>query len=92
MNTFSNDCDPEKRSPSAAAHSPLLYALEYESLLKKHRPNIAFTTYVVGRQYHPSVLAAREKLEGASLHLWSMDEILQKARMRFEKILEILGR
>jgi len=66
-------------------------ALEYEALLKKHRPNISFKTYVVGRQYDPSVLAAREKLEHASLFLWSFHEILQNARMRFEKILEILG-
>ena len=67
-------------------------AMEYEGLLKKHRPNIVFTTYVVGRQYDPSVLAMKDKLEAASLHFWSFDEVLQRARMRFEKILEILGR
>lgn len=81
-----------KRPKETIVMEHVTQALEYEALLKKHRPNIAFTTYVVGRQYHPAVLAAREKLQGASLHLWSMDEILQKARMRFEKILEILGR
>jgi hypothetical protein len=81
-----------KRPKETIVMEHVSQALEYEALLKKHRPNIVFTTYVVGRQYHPSVLATREKLEGASLHLWSMDEILQKARMRFEKILEILGR
>jgi hypothetical protein len=64
--------------------------LEYEALIKKHRPNISFETYVVGREYGPEVLAARYKLEGASLYLWSFGEILQSARMRFEKILEIL--
>jgi hypothetical protein len=67
-------------------------ALEYEAIIKKHRPNITFETYVVGRQYDASVLATREKLEGARLNLWSLSEILQLARMRFEKILEILGR
>ena len=67
-------------------------ALEYEGLVKKHRPNISFTTYVIGREYNTSVLAMRDKLEGAALHLWSFEEILQRARIRFEKILEILGR
>jgi hypothetical protein len=67
-------------------------ALEYDGIVKKHRPNITFETYVIGRQYDPSVLAARDKLEAAGLHLWSLSEILQLARMRFEKILEILGR
>jgi hypothetical protein len=81
-----------KRPKETIVMDHVTQALEYEALLGIHRPNIAFTTYVVGRTYHPSVLAAREKLEGASLHLWSMDEILQKARMRFEKILDILGR
>lgn len=81
-----------KRPKETVVMDHVSQALEYEALLKRHRPNIIFTTYVVGRQYHPSVLATREKLEGASLHLWSMDEILQRARMRFEKILEILGR
>jgi len=67
-------------------------ALEYEGLIKKHRPNIQFTTYVVGRTYDASVLAIREKQAQAGLHLWSFEEILQKARVRFEKVLEILGR
>jgi hypothetical protein len=67
-------------------------ALEYEAIIKKHRPNISFETYVVGREYHASVLAARDKLKAAKLHLWSLSEILQLARMRFEKILDILGR
>jgi hypothetical protein len=67
-------------------------ALEYEGIIKRHRPNIAFETYVVGREYDASVLAAREKLQAAGLHLWSLSEILQLARMRFERILEILGR
>jgi hypothetical protein len=67
-------------------------ALEYEAIIKKHRPNITFETYVIGREYDSSVLAARDKLQAADLHLWSLSEILQLARMRFEKILEILGR
>ena len=67
-------------------------ALEYEGIIKKHRPNIQFITYVVGRTYDPSVLAIREKQPQAQLHLWSFEEILQRARVRFEKILEILGR
>ena len=67
-------------------------ALEYEGLIKKHRPNIEFVTYVVGRIYDPAVLAIREKQAQAGLHLWSFEEILQRARARFEEILEILGR
>ncbi len=67
-------------------------ALEYEGIIKKNRPNIQFITYVVGRTYDPSVLAIREKQAQAQLHLWSFEEILQRARVRFEKILEILGR
>lgn len=67
-------------------------ALEYEGIIKKHRPNIQFITYVVGRTYDPSVLAIRDKQAQAELHLWSFEEILQRARVRFEKILEILGR
>jgi hypothetical protein len=66
-------------------------ASEYEVLLKKHRPNLLFTTYVVGREYDHSVLAAREKLSSASLILRSFDEILQQTRIRFEHILEVLG-
>ncbi len=67
-------------------------ALEYEGLIKQHRPNISFVTYVVGREYDPAVLAIRDKQANAGLHLWSFEEILQKARTRFETILEILGR
>lgn len=81
-----------KRPKETVVMPHVTQVLEYEGLLKKHRPNLTFTTYVVGRQYSPSVLAAREKLEKSSLHLWSVEEILQKARMRFERILEILGR
>lgn len=67
-------------------------ALEYEGLIKKHRPNIQFVTYVVGREYDASVLAVRDKMSQAGLHLWSFAEILQQARARFEEILIILGR
>ena len=81
-----------KRPKEQVVMEHVTQALEYEALLKAHRPQIRFSTYVVGRQYHASVLAARDKLADAALHLWSFSEILQKARMRFEKILEILGR
>ncbi|OFW00180.1 MAG: hypothetical protein A3G20_01570 [Acidobacteria bacterium RIFCSPLOWO2_12_FULL_59_11] len=81
-----------KRPKEMVTMAHVTQALEYEVLLKKHRPNILFTTYVVGRQYHPSVTAAQDKLESASLHLWPMNYILQKARVRFERILGILGR
>jgi hypothetical protein len=67
-------------------------ALEYEGLILQHRPGIRFVTYLVGREYDPSVLAIREKQAKSGLHLWSFEEILQKARMRFETILNILGR
>jgi hypothetical protein len=67
-------------------------ALEYEGLIKEHRPGIRFETYVVGREYDPAVLAIRDKQAKAGLHLWSFEEILQTARLRFENILQILGR
>jgi hypothetical protein len=66
--------------------------MEYEGIIKKHRPNITFVTYVVGRQYDSSVLAMKDKLSDAAVHFWSFDEVLQKARARFERILTILGR
>jgi hypothetical protein len=81
-----------KRPKENVVMDHVTQALEYEGIIKEHRPNINFETFVVGRNYHSSVLAARDKLESASLHLWSFEEILQKTRMRFEKILEILGR
>ncbi len=67
-------------------------AMEYEGILRKSRPNISFKTYVIGREYDPSVLAMKTKLEGADVFFWSFDEVLQRARMRFERILAILGR
>jgi hypothetical protein len=67
-------------------------AMEYEALIRAHRPNIEFETYVVGREYDPSALAMQEKLEKAKIHLWSFSEILQRTRSRFEKVLEILGK
>jgi hypothetical protein len=81
-----------KRPKVTVVMDHVTQALEYEAIIKAHRPNLTFETYVVGRQYDPSVLAARGKLEGAKLHLWSLSEILQLARTRFERILEILGR
>jgi hypothetical protein len=81
-----------KRPKEKIVMDHVTQALEYEGLIKKHRPNIQFVTYVVGREYDPSVLAIREKQALAGLHLWSFEEILQKARARFESVLEILGR
>jgi Histidine kinase-, DNA gyrase B-, and HSP90-like ATPase len=81
-----------KRPKERITMGHVTQALEYEGLIKKHRPNIKFVTYVVGREYDPSVLAIREKQSHAGLHLWSFEEILQKARVRFESILTILGR
>lgn len=65
-------------------------ALGYQSIIERHRPNIQFETFVVGREYKSDVLAARNKLERGGLFLWSFSEILQRTRARFEKILEIL--
>ena len=67
-------------------------AFEYAGLIKKHRPNISIRTYLIGRQYDASVLATKDNFKSASLYLWSLQEILQRARMRFEHILKILGR
>jgi hypothetical protein len=67
-------------------------ALEYAGLIAKHRPNLTIETYVIGREYDPSVLAVKDRLEASGLHLWGIQEVLQRARLRFEKILQILGR
>jgi hypothetical protein len=80
-----------KRPKETIKMTHVTQAMEYAGLLKKHRPSINFETFVVGREYHPDVLATKEKLEKASLFLWSYEEILQRSRMRFEQILEILG-
>ncbi|MFC1977571.1 ATP-binding protein [Chloroflexota bacterium] len=81
-----------KRPKEKVVMDHVTQALEYEGIIRKHRPNISFETFIVGRQYDTSVLAIRDKQEKAGLHLWSFEEILQRTRMRFEKILEILGR
>ncbi len=81
-----------KRPKEVIKMEHVTQALEYEGIVKANRPNIEIVTYVVGRKYHPSVLAVREKQAQAGLHLWSFEEILQKSRRRFEKVLEILGR
>lgn len=80
-----------KRPKETIKMSHVTQAMEYAGLLKKHRPSISFETFVVGREYHTDVLATKENLEKASIFLWSYEEILQRARMRFEQILEILG-
>lgn len=81
-----------KRPKEKIVTKHVTQAMEYEALLKQHRPNIQFNVYVVGREYDSSVLAMKTKLSQASINLWSFEEILQKARIRFEEILEILGR
>lgn len=81
-----------KRPKEKVQMTHVTQALEYEGLISAHRPNIKLATYVVGREYDSSVLAIREKQALSGLHLWSFEEILQKARMRFEHILNILGR
>jgi len=81
-----------KRPSEKITMAHVTQALEYEGIIKKHRPGIQFETFVVGREYDPSVLAVKDKQSQAGLHLWSFEEILQKARARFEEILEILGR
>lgn len=81
-----------KRPKEKVVMDHVTQALEYEGLIKQHRPNIDFVTYVVGREYDPAVLAIRDKQANAGLHLWSFEEILQRTRTRFERILEILGR
>ena len=81
-----------KRPKEKVKMAHVTQALAYEGLIAMHRPGIAFTTYVVGREYDSDVLAIREKQAKSGLHLWSFGEILQTARMRFERILNILGR
>jgi hypothetical protein len=81
-----------KRPKETVKMSHVTQALEYEGIIKQHRPNISFATYLVGREYDPGVLAIREKQVLAGLHLWSFEEILQRTRARFEEILTILGR
>ncbi|MGD1889420.1 MAG: ATP-binding protein [Cyclobacteriaceae bacterium] len=67
-------------------------ALTYESIIKAHRPNITFETYVMGREYNPDVMASKDKLAKGDLFLWSFSELLQRTRSRFEQILEILNK
>ncbi len=67
-------------------------ALEYEGIIRAHRPGINYELYVIGREYDPSVLAIKDKQEKAGLYLLSFEEVLQRTRIRFEEILKILGR
>ena len=60
-----------KRPTETIVMKHVTQALEYDGIIKEHRPNIQFTTYVVGYQYDPSVLAVREKQEKAGLYLMS---------------------
>jgi len=80
-----------KRPKEKVVMEHVTQVLEYEGIIRKHRPNISFVMFVIGREYDPSVLAIRSKQEKAGLHLWSFQEILQRTRIRFENILEILG-
>lgn len=81
-----------KRPKEKIKMTHVTQALEYEGLIKRHRPNINFETYVIGREYDSAVLSVREKQSKAGLYLWSFEEVLQRSRARFEEILEILGR
>jgi hypothetical protein len=81
-----------KRPKEKVVMAHVTQALEYQGLIEAQRPSIRITTFVVGRTYDPSVLSIKERQAQAGLHLWSFNEILQLARARFEKILEILGR
>ena len=63
-------------------------ALSYQGVISKSRPNIEIETFVVGREYHSDVLAAKDNL--SKIYLWSFSEILQRTRARFESILKIL--
>jgi hypothetical protein len=67
-------------------------ALAYKGLIKKHRPNLEYETYVIGREFDSSVLATKDDLDKAGLHMWGFEEILQQSRARFESILEILDK
>lgn len=66
-------------------------ALSYQGIIEATRPNLRTETFVVGRQYNSDVLAMRDRLASSGLYLWSFNEILQRTRARFEKILEILS-
>jgi hypothetical protein len=79
-----------KRPSEIVKMEHVTQALSYKTILKKHRPNMKFDTFVVGRSYSHEVLDSQEALN--DVFLWSYEEILQKARIRFESILNILGR
>ena len=66
-------------------------AFSYQGIIESSRPNLKTETFVVGRQYDSDVLAMRDRLANGGLFLWSFNEILQRTRARFEKILEILS-
>lgn len=65
-------------------------ALKYRSIINAHRPGLRFTTYVIGREYDPVVQQSQNSL--TDIFFFGYQEILQKARVRFEDILKILGR
>lgn len=81
-----------KRPKEVISMEHVTQALGYTGILRAHSPGLDIQTYVIGREYDPSVLAAKENLEKASIFLWSFSDVLQRARTRFEKILDILGR
>ncbi len=70
--------------------SHVTQALEYETIIKKHRPDLKYTLYVVGHEYKPEVRDAQSRLALSGINLWSYTDILQRARLRFEKILTIV--
>lgn len=81
-----------KRPAETISMAHVVQALTYEGIIAKHRPHTRFKTYVIGREYHPDVLAVRDKQEQAGLFLRSFDDILQAARERFQDTLAILER
>jgi hypothetical protein len=81
-----------KRPSETISMDHITQALKYKGLISKNRPNISIETYVVGRKFNSDVLASKEDLEKANLNIWGFEEILQRSRIRFESILEILER
>ena len=79
-----------KRPKELVEMKHVTQALGYTRLIKEHRPNINLVTCVVGCELAPEVLLVREELGRSELHLWSFDDILQRARVRAEQILNIL--
>lgn len=79
-----------KRPKEKITMEHVTQAFKYKGLIQKHRPNLNLQTYVIGSQFESDVLASKNDLDKAELRIWGFDEILQRARSRFENILQIL--